>query len=72
VPLEKALGAFDLFILHDQKGDLVEVCLEFSMPDIALTCCHRFRICSMNLLLVFVGSIQALTKCQLVRKLLVH
>jgi F-box protein 21 len=26
VPLERALGAFDLFVLHDQHGDLLEVC----------------------------------------------
>lgn len=25
VSLEKALGAFDLFVLHDQHGDLLEV-----------------------------------------------
>jgi len=25
VPLERALGAFDLFVLHDQTGDLLEV-----------------------------------------------
>lgn len=25
VPLERALGAFDLFVLHDQHGDLLEV-----------------------------------------------
>jgi F-box protein 21 len=26
VPLERALGSFDLFVLHDQRGDLLEVC----------------------------------------------
>ncbi len=26
VPLERALGAFDLFVLHDQQGDLLEAC----------------------------------------------
>lgn len=25
VALERALGAFDLFVLHDQSGDLLEV-----------------------------------------------
>ena len=25
VPLERALGSFDLFVLHDQRGDLIEV-----------------------------------------------
>lgn len=25
VPLERALGAFDLFVLHDEYGDLQEV-----------------------------------------------
>jgi hypothetical protein len=25
VPLERALGAFDMFILHDEHGDLQEV-----------------------------------------------
>jgi hypothetical protein len=25
VPLERALGSFDLFVLHDQYGDLLEV-----------------------------------------------
>lgn len=25
VPLERALGSFDLFVLHDQRGDLYEV-----------------------------------------------
>jgi hypothetical protein len=25
VNLERALGAFDLFVLHDQHGDLLEV-----------------------------------------------
>ncbi len=25
VPLERALGSFDLFVLHDQQGDLLEV-----------------------------------------------
>lgn len=26
VPLEKALAAFDMFVLHGRKGDFVEVC----------------------------------------------
>lgn len=26
IPLERALGSFDLFVLHDQHGDLLEVC----------------------------------------------
>ncbi|KAK0106484.1 hypothetical protein ONS96_004111 [Cadophora gregata f. sp. sojae] len=26
VPLERALGSFDLFVLHDQHGDLLEIC----------------------------------------------
>jgi F-box protein 21 len=25
IPLERALGSFDLFVLHDQRGDLYEV-----------------------------------------------
>lgn len=25
--LERALGAFDMFMLHDNEGDLEEVCL---------------------------------------------
>jgi F-box protein 21 len=25
VPLERALGAFDLFVLHDKRGDFEEV-----------------------------------------------
>jgi F-box protein 21 len=25
VPLERALGSFDLFVLHDNHGDLLEV-----------------------------------------------
>lgn len=25
--LERALSCFDMFVLHDQKGDLLEVCL---------------------------------------------
>jgi F-box protein 21 len=29
VPLERALGSFDMFILHDQRGDLSEVCLDY-------------------------------------------
>lgn len=28
VPLERALGSFDMFVLHDHYGDLLEVCLE--------------------------------------------
>ena len=26
ISLERALGSFDLFVLHDQRGDLLEVC----------------------------------------------
>lgn len=30
--LERALGAFDMFMLHDNVGDLDEVCLDL-LPD---------------------------------------
>lgn len=32
VPLERALGSFDLFVLHDHKGDLLEVCHTQTIP----------------------------------------
>ncbi len=28
VPLERALAAFDMFVLHERKGDLFDVCTE--------------------------------------------
>lgn len=37
VPLERALGAFDMFVLHDQPGDLDEVSL--SPPHMAVVAC---------------------------------
>ena len=31
VPLERALAAFDMFVLHERKGDFNEVCIDFWM-----------------------------------------
>lgn len=31
VPLEAALGAYDMFVLHDNIGDFQEVCISFHM-----------------------------------------
>lgn len=33
VPLERALAAFDMFVLHERKGDFVEVCVETGIAD---------------------------------------
>lgn len=35
VPLERALAAFDMFVLHERGGDFEDVCTEDEKPAIA-------------------------------------
>jgi hypothetical protein len=44
IPLERALGSFDMFVLHDQHGDLQEVAFNNSFARTEINSRYRYQI----------------------------
>lgn len=69
--LERALGAFDLFVLHDQPGDLDDVCpgpkllVEYG----CIANSVRLRGCLMTLPLPFGSAMESFPIAQCVKRL---
>ena len=70
IPLERALGAFDLFVLHDQHGDLLEVCCKRPIEHVRSLhgVSNRFQICSTIYLRASVWNAPLSTRSHLGRK----
>jgi hypothetical protein len=70
VPLERALGSFDLFVLHDNYGDLLEVSLSQPIGGLAKANCHRYVTFLTILQIASVRSALIWIKCPIEERLL--